>query len=135
MVDLHWATISNTDAIAINQDYAGHSGSLFAQATEQTVLHGCDWKAGVSCAWPKWTAWQKPLSKNDLRGSTHAILLINNDYEPARLGFKWADVPGLGRSDPGRKSEKNLFDAGVRSCDVYDVWNKEILGTATGTGY
>eukprot|EP01048_Picozoa_sp_COSAG05_P012882 COSAG05_NODE_1324_length_5186_cov_10.020244_4_plen_112_part_00 len=52
MVDLHWATITNTDVIAVNHDYAGHSGTQFAQSDDQVTMHGCDWKAGVSCVPP-----------------------------------------------------------------------------------
>ena len=42
-----------------------------------------------------------------------AVLLMNNGDHPARLGFAWDDVPGLGR---------------VAGCDVYDVWARRSLG-------
>ena len=120
MVDLHWDTITNTDAIAVNQDWAGHSGSRFAASTEMVTLHACDWKAGVSELWPSWMSWYKPLSGTDARKSTMAVLLMNNDYKPAALSFRWAEVPGLG--EPA-------------SCEVYDVWARKSLGSVAGKGY
>eukprot|EP01043_Picozoa_sp_COSAG02_P039689 COSAG02_NODE_3152_length_7273_cov_30.318372_4_plen_188_part_00 len=157
MVDLHWATITNTvvvrtvhcrccrfrlsvcpparlpacllivglpivaGQIEINQDYAGHSGSQFAQSAETVTLHACDWKAGVSCDWPKWTAWHKPLSRRDTRMSTNAVLLMNNDYEPARLSFSFADIPGM--------------PPNTASCELYDVWGRKSLGVVKGPQY
>ena len=50
------------DVIAVNQDYAGHSGSRFLASGRNVTLQGCSWKAGVSCDWPSWMAWYKPLS-------------------------------------------------------------------------
>lgn len=117
MVDLHWDTITNTDAIEVNQDWAGSSGTQFSQSAENTTLHGCDWKAGVSCEWPRWTAWHKPLSRRDPRGSVAAVLLLNNDHASATLSLELAAVPGLGR--------------GITSCAAYDVWNRKSLGRAT----
>lgn len=123
MLRLHWDTITNLDAIEVNQDYAGDSGSQFAQSTDKTTLHGCDWKAGVSCDWPSWTAWYKPLSHRDIRGSEMAVLLINNAYTPQKLSFSWTDVPGL--ASHGQPT----------SCVVYDVWQQKPIGTATGSGF
>ena len=120
MVDLHWDTITNTEAIAVNQDWAGHSGSRFAASTEMVTLHACDWKAGVSEPWPSWMSWYKPLSGTDARKSTMAVLLMNNGYKPAALSFRWAEVPGLG--EPA-------------SCEVYDVWARKSLGSVAGKGY
>ena len=108
--------------IEVNQDYAGHSGSQFAQSDETVTLHGCDWKAGVSCDWPKWTAWYKPLSGRDGRQSTVAVLLMNNDYEPARLSFAFAEIPGMDAHD-------------ISTCEVYDVWARKSLGVVTGPRY
>jgi len=60
-LDLHWDTITNTDAIAVNQDYAGHSGTLFFQSASVTTFTACDWTAGVRCDWPSVMGWYKPL--------------------------------------------------------------------------
>ena len=118
MLDLHWDTITNTDAIAVNQDWAGHSGTLFAQSAANTTFHACDWRAGVTCQWPSWTSWYKPLSGGDARGSTMAVLLMNNGDAAAALGFAWRQVPGLHHVAEG--------------CEVYDVWRRRPLGRASG---
>ena len=48
-VDSVWPIITNTDAIAIDQDYAGHSGTMFYQSTTQ-VPSECRWGSGVAYA-------------------------------------------------------------------------------------
>jgi hypothetical protein len=64
--------------IEVNQDYAGHSGSLFAHASDTVTLHACDWKAGVSEDWPKWMAWHKARAQNasPLLSLLHLISLV-----------------------------------------------------------
>ena len=93
MVALHWETITNRDAIGVNQEYAGHSGAQFAASAKAARLPACDWKAGVFCEWPSWTAWSKPLSGTDARGSRLAVLLMNNGNATAELSFAWAQLP------------------------------------------
>ena len=78
MLDLHWDTISNVDAIEVNQDYAGFSGTLFEQSSTNITMQSCDWKPHVTCDWPTWMSWYKPLSGRDARSSKMAILLMNN---------------------------------------------------------
>jgi len=133
MLDLQWDTITNTDAIEINQDYAGHSGAQFAASETNVTLHGCDWKAGVSCEWPSWIALSKPLSRRDARKSVAAVLVINNDAEKSvsGLGFLWADVPGLVKGG----ADGDSTTAAVSSCVVYDVWGRKDLGRMNGAGY
>ena len=50
-----------------------------------------------------------------------AVLLMNNDDVPARLSFKYADLPGEW--------------ANVSSCAVYDVWQRAPLGRIGGGAY
>jgi len=123
MVDIHWDTVTNTDAIEVNQDYAGHSGSQFAESGENTTQNACSWKAGVTCDWPTWTSWNKPLSKRDGRKSEMAVLLMNNGDAAATMSFTLADVPGL--LELGSS-------VATASCEVYDVWNRKSLGRSTG---
>ena len=149
MTDLHWDTITNTDAIQVNQDYSGHSGSMFAQSTEMVTLHACDWKAGVSEQWPSSMSWYKPLSGRDLRGATIAVLLMNNGYEPAKLSFKFSELPGL--DDATSKCTVCFMSCPVflsRFCSLtsgggglcmgmgqlYDVWGKKAIGAVSGSG-
>ena len=40
----HWSTITNTDVLEVNQDYAGFSGSRFAESTHDAVeMWPCQW--------------------------------------------------------------------------------------------
>ena len=46
-MELHWQTISNRYALEINQDYAGFSGSRFAQSEQtETFSPWCDQASG-----------------------------------------------------------------------------------------
>ena len=119
-VQKHWETITNRDAIEVNQDYAGFSGSLFAQSEEMDTFTPCDWglahgASNASCVWPVSWSWFKPLSGRDARGSIMAILLVNNGHAARRLGFEYADVPGLKVSS-------------LQGCLLYDVWARTSIG-------
>ena len=63
-------------------------------------------------------SWYKPLGGDDARGSTMAVLLMNNGDGPTTLSFSYADVPGVGNA--------------TTSCAVYDVWAKAALGRVGG---
>ena len=69
-LERHWDAISNVDAIEVNQDYAGFSGTRF----------------------------YKPLSGRDKRRSTMAVLLMNNGVSAHPVDFAWNDVPGMANS-------------------------------------
>jgi hypothetical protein len=45
-VKKHWAVITNMDDIAVNQDYAGFSGSIFYESTEKEQI-----KLAVAFRW------------------------------------------------------------------------------------
>lgn len=77
-VHKHWATITNEDAIEVNQDYFGFSGSSFYQSVEKTSHRPCSWWARSDCSFSSAMSWYKPLSGRDGRQSTMAILLMNN---------------------------------------------------------
>mmetsp|Transcript_42432 Transcript_42432/g.99838 ORF Transcript_42432/g.99838 Transcript_42432/m.99838 type:complete len:289 (-) Transcript_42432:177-1043(-) len=80
-VDKHWETITNTDAIDVNQDWAGFSGSLFDESEAMSSLTPCGWwdkGAPKDCAFPTTQSWYKPLSGRDGNGSVMAVLLMNN---------------------------------------------------------
>ena len=124
-MELHWQTISNRYALEINQDYAGFSGSRFAQSVEMETFSPCDWgpspgRSDASCEWPRTWSWYKPLSGRDARRSTMAVLLMNNANSSSTVGFQWRQVPGL---------------AAKTQCNVFDVWAGRSLGTVKGAGY
>ena len=91
------------------------------QASADAVeLTPCGWGVGP-CSWPSHMSWHKPLSGRDARGSTMAILLMNNANASQPLGFRYGDVPGVG--------------AGVTQCALFDVWRKQALGVVAGGGF
>lgn len=99
--DKYWDTVTNRDAIDINQDWAGFSGSLFASSAELTTVTPCTGGAAggdsnaTQCVFPAAQSWYKPLSGRDARHSIMAVLLVNNDEQPRDIGFTWNEVPGL----------------------------------------
>ena len=125
----HLPTIANRDALAVNQDYAGFSGSRFEQTAEDLVeFNACGWshsylnRTNASCAWPRTMSLYKPLSGRDVRASIMAVLLMNNGDAPSDLSFEWAAVPGLERVN-------SVAEAG---CVVYDVWRSRSVGRVAG---
>lgn len=80
-LEKHWQTITNTDVIEVNQDYAGFSGSRFAQSHDTVEMYPCGWgpvqnRTDGTCSWPRTMSWYKPLSKRDGRKSEMAVLYV-----------------------------------------------------------
>ena len=120
-LERHWDAISNVDAIEVNQDYAGFSGTRFMSSDDLTSFEACDWKHNVTCAWPTLMGFYKPLSGRDKRRSTMAVLLMNNGVSAHPVDFAWNDVPGMANS--------------TTACEVYDVWARKSLGRVEGKGF
>ena len=115
----HWPTITNTDAIEVNQDYAGFSGSIFYNSTETQQFKPCSWWARADCGFPVAMSWYKPLSGRDARKSTMAVLLMNNGAEARDLSFKLSDIPGMK----------------AVGCTAYSVWEGKTLGKVGVSGF
>ena len=88
-VDSVWDIITNTEAIAINQDYAGKSGDQFYTSTATTSFSPCHW-GNNTCVMPSQQYWYKPLSNGDF-----AVLLMNNGAQAQNMTVSFADIPGL----------------------------------------
>ena len=112
-VDTYWPIVSNTEAIVINQEYSGFSGSRFYESLDTTFFSPCGWWL-PNCTYPSVMHWWKPLPNGDT-----AVLLMNNGDTPALLTLEWDTVPGL------------LSPQGT-SVGVRDVWNKVDLGVMAG---
>ena len=127
-VDKHWDTVTNTDAIEINQDYVGFSGSLFASSADVTSFSPCSGSASPggsnvsNCVFPTAQSWYKPLSGRDSRQSIMAVLLINNGDAPRDLSFTFTEIPGLQGPAPS-------------SFCLYDVWEREHIEGQQFGGY
>lgn len=100
ITDKIWPLISNKEALAINQDWAGHSGSPFKQAESSHVTFD-DAKV------PSWQYFYKPLS-----GGKVAVLMMNHDSKSQDFTLNFSDVPQL-------KCSK---------CKVRDVFARKDIG-------
>ena len=110
-----WPIVSNAEAIAVNQEYAGFSGSRFYESAEVTSFSPCGWGAEFrNCTYASQQYWYKPLPGGDV-----AVLLMNNADTPALLSLEWELVPGL------LPQQGSL----VR---VRDIWNLQSLGVVEG---
>jgi len=112
VVDAVWPIITNREAIAIDQDYAGFSGTRFFESETLVAMAPCGWWL-PNCAWPSAQYWYKPLSNGDT-----AVLLVNNADTAQDLSLQFGDVPGL--------------SAGGKYV-LRDVNNKADLGTFTSS--
>jgi len=94
VMDAIWPIIANKEVIAVNQAWAGHSGSPFLQSEkkvrgfqanhimlEKMVRYEVDL--------PSWQFFYKPVP-----GGV-AVFLVNHDEMPQDLTFNFKDVPGL----------------------------------------
>ncbi len=109
-VDEFWPIITNTEAIAVNQDYAGMSGTNFYSSSAMTAFAPCGWWSD-NCSFPSQQFWWKPLSD----GST-AILLMNSGVASADLVFNFSAIPSM--AEPGA------------AFSVRDIWAHADLGQA-----
>lgn len=75
--------ISNTEAMAVNDAWAGDAGVLAKASAETVTLPNCSWFNKDSCKHPAWMVWKKRLPKGKV-----AVLLMNNANTPATVvGF------------------------------------------------
>jgi len=129
ITDQIWDVISNKEVIAVNQAWAGHSGSPFAQSEQTVTLEWEDveisehrrptkeeWQLRTTRTHttPTWQAFYKPILPG---GAATAVLLMNHDSTTQDLSFNFADVPSVT----------------CTKCDVRDIWARRDLGTFTGS--
>jgi len=110
-----WPIVSNEEAIAVNQGYAGMSGTRFWESADATRFSPCGWGPEFrNCSYASQMYWYKALPGGDV-----AVLLMNNADAPALLSLEWDAVPGL------LPQQGSL----VR---VRDIWNRANLGVVEG---
>lgn len=102
------------EIIAVNQAYAGFSGTLFADAgnNDNRTFTPCTWITDT-CSFPAWQMLYKPLP-----GGQTAIMIINSDSVTTTLSVEFGNVPGL--------------QAGA-SYQVRDLYAHTDLGVFTGS--
>lgn len=98
--DAAWPIVSNTEALRINQVWAGDPGRLVGQGggtmENLTLYHG----ARCECVWtgqtlPHWTAWAKRIEPH---GRSVAVLVINNgdkELEEGSIAVSFAKLVGF----------------------------------------
>lgn len=105
--------VSNRDAIAVNQAWAGYAGDMlnFSQfpPANPAVVN--------ITAIPDVSVWWKPLPN-----STAAAVLLNKGGSPAQIGFAFRELVWAGTSAVPPSG----------SCNVDSVWDAKSLGTAQG---
>lgn len=115
VMDAYWPIIANTEAIAINQAWAGHSGSPFAAASTGITYSWSDVEGTRrSFEVPLHQYFSKPLEWD---GSRVAVLLMNLGTAAVDLDITFEEVPQL-------------------ACDkalVRDVWTRTDLGIFQGS--
>ena len=122
-VDESWPIIANKEALDVNQDWAGFSGSLFKQSQELIGLTPCRGTSAPSeCMFPTEQYWYKPLSGHDARQSVVAVLLMNNDASPRNLSFAFNEVPSL-------KAQAST------SFSLFDIWAEKTIVVSQYGGF
>lgn len=86
--DAIWPIISNREALAVNEAWAGDAGTLVKQSSQLVQLANCSWFNDDGCEHPAWMVWGKYLG-----GGKAALLLMNNDETAADVSVAWSDLP------------------------------------------
>merc|ERR1712070_946805 len=120
IMDQIWDVISNKEAIAVSQTYAGFSGGVFHESSKMVKLDDVNYAKAVrdmdehelSSTGPMITAAHtylyKPMTWDRSRT---AVLLINSDDSAQNLALNFSHVPGV-----------------TGPCNVRDIWNHKDLG-------
>ncbi|CAJ1420721.1 unnamed protein product [Effrenium voratum] len=95
VMDDVWDIISNKEILAVNQAWAGHSGSPFKQANRTVQLPDYFMRIqGVVVPYKEqvhsWQFFYKPVGDNKV-----AVLLMNHDTAAQDLVLNFSEVPGL----------------------------------------
>lgn len=111
-MDEVWPIIANPEAIAVNQAWAGHSGSPFKEAEELVELRKYQVDdygtvTNFTMIVPAWQYWYKPLPNGEV-----AVLLMNHDNVQRNLTLTFAEVPRIS----------------CQRCQLRDVWRRADLG-------
>lgn len=106
-MDFVWPIISNREAIAINQLWAGEAGNVFSESNETVDL--ARWTRGV----PSWQFFSKAQGRGRV-----AVLLVNHANTSQELALDFGAVPGLA-----------CGGSGTATCSVRDVWGQKELGS------
>jgi alpha-galactosidase len=116
LVDSVWPVITNTDAIGVNQAWAGSPGGVLYKSPANVTLQHCTpgWAGDKPCTIPEVQIWYKPLSNGRV-----ALFAAVHALSPRNVTVDLANVPGLACGE-------------AKLCNVRDVWAQAPAGTAAG---
>lgn len=83
LVDRVWPIVTNTEVIAVSQNWGGHPGRRAAYASTNSTYK--------SQHLPDFEIWAKPMPESEW-----AVLLVNNMARPQNITVKFSDVPWIG---------------------------------------
>lgn len=117
VVDAVWDIISNREAIAMNQAYAGDSGGVYDKSDAVISLYD---ETGEEIRIPQYRYLSKPLGED--KGV--AVLLMNSGEDAEKLNGIFRDIPHAGCPAKGDD---------LCSCLVRDIWAHRDLGRFVGS--
>ena len=121
-----WDIISNKEAIAVNQAWAGESGTLFAESSDHIVITDLHFNKKIQPSFVNnlgkvhyvvvgtWQQWSKKINDKQT-----AVFVINNGREQDTIKIVFADVPSLNKKDANTEYH------------VRDVWSHADIGEYT----
>jgi len=112
VMDSIWDIITNTEALAVSQTWAGHPGRLVKQASSTSLYKGYSIDGNSVRAVGDWQIWGKVLDNGD-----QAALVLNVADSEMKVGLLISDL--------GFKSSDKV--------KVRDIWNHKDLGTMNGS--
>ena len=111
-----WPVIANTEAIAVNQAYAGDSGGVYHTSAETVELTDAFIEANLSGEEARVSVAASQFLSKPLGGGKVAVLLMNAGDATATLETDFSTIPGVT----------------CTSCDVRDIWAHKDLGKMDG---
>lgn len=123
LVDSVWDIVTNVNAIAINQIWAGTPGGQLLQDSNTLVLQHCSptWAGDKNCSVPLSQSWFKPLP-----GGAVALFIANNDFNIAlSINIPLSSIPNVDTILP--------CSVGGGSCNVFDVWQQAPASSVSGS--
>ena len=112
-MDAVWPVISNREALAVNDAWAGDAGVLVKKSDEMVPFTNCAWGFNQLCEHAATMVWKKVLDDTRV-----AVLLMNNQNVTADVSIAWrADLP----------SDLN-FRCAAGGCPVRDIYTHKDLG-------
>lgn len=114
VTDSIWDIITNTEAIAVNQAWAGDSGGLYLSARNTFTITAKEhndrsYEVGA------WQQWSKKLSE-----TSAAVLVMNNSPTTQTISIPFSSIPTFAEKDI---SESNYV--------LRDIWSHQDLGSFT----